>query len=139
MRVSDGCGWSKPGTLPTGNDFLPDTDAQILLEVIAACPSDVTGSGSTAFMTGSCGGAAVTSRMSITLTNTVFLSVFHMYATMLVGTVARLVQNENGNCHVKTCAWHAGMNTANVNVTDGALSATRKAYGVTRAVETTDY
>ena len=28
-------------------------------------------------------------------------------------------------------------NTANVNVTDGALPATRKAYGVIRAVETT--
>ena len=39
MRASDGCGWSRPGTLPTGNDFLPDTDAQILLEMIAACPS----------------------------------------------------------------------------------------------------
>ena len=38
MRASDGRGWSRPGTLPTGNDFLPDTDAQILLEMIAACP-----------------------------------------------------------------------------------------------------
>ena len=39
MRASDGRGWSRPGTLPAGNDFLPDTDAQILLEMIAACPS----------------------------------------------------------------------------------------------------
>ena len=38
MRASDGRGWSKPGTLPTGNDFLPDTDTQILLKMIAACP-----------------------------------------------------------------------------------------------------
>ena len=39
MRASDGRGWSKPGTLPTGSDFLPDTDTQILLEMIAACTS----------------------------------------------------------------------------------------------------
>ena len=30
---------------------------------------------------------------------------------------------------MKTCTWHAGMNTANVNVADGVLSAMRKAYG----------
>ena len=67
----------------------------------------------------------------------VFLSVFHRYATMLVGTVARYPRNKNESCHRKTCTWHAGTNTANVNVTDGVLSATRKAYGVVRAVETT--
>ena len=39
MRVSDGRGWSRPGILPTDNDFLPDTDTQILLEMITACPS----------------------------------------------------------------------------------------------------
>ena len=38
MRISNGRGWSKSGTLPTGNDFLPDTDTQILLKMIAACP-----------------------------------------------------------------------------------------------------
>ena len=38
MRISNGRGWSKSGTLPTGNDFLPDTNTQILLEMIAACP-----------------------------------------------------------------------------------------------------
>ena len=38
---------------------------------------------------------------------------------------------------MKICIRHAGTNTANVNVTDGVLSATRKAYGVIRAVETT--
>ena len=56
---------------------------------------------------------------------------------MLVGTVTRYARNKNESCHVKTCTWHAGTNTANVNVTDGVLSATRKAYGVIRAVETT--
>ena len=59
----------------------------------------------------------------------VFLSVFHRYATMLVGTVARYPRNKNESCHRKTCTWHVGTNTANVNVTDGVLSATRKAYG----------
>ena len=39
MRASDGRGWSRPGTLPTGNDFLPDTDTPALLKMIAACPS----------------------------------------------------------------------------------------------------
>ena len=39
MRASDGRGWSRPGTLPTGNDFLLDTNTQILLKMIAACPS----------------------------------------------------------------------------------------------------
>ena len=39
MRASNGRGWSGPGTLPTGNDFLPDTDTQILLKMIEACPS----------------------------------------------------------------------------------------------------
>ena len=38
---------------------------------------------------------------------------------------------------MKTCTWHAGTNAVNANVTDGVLSATRKAYGVIRAVETT--
>ena len=38
MRISNGRGWSKSGTLPTGNDFLPDTNTQILLKMIAACP-----------------------------------------------------------------------------------------------------
>ena len=38
MRISNGRGWSKSGTLPTGSDFLPDTDTQILLKMIAACP-----------------------------------------------------------------------------------------------------
>ena len=37
MRASDGRGWSGPGTLPMGSDFLPDTDTQILLEMIVAC------------------------------------------------------------------------------------------------------
>ena len=39
MRASDGRGWSRPGTLPTGNDFLPDTNTHALREMIAACPS----------------------------------------------------------------------------------------------------
>ena len=56
---------------------------------------------------------------------------------MLVGTVARLAQNENGNCHVKICIRHAGTNTVNASVKADALSATRKAYGVIRAVGTT--
>ena len=38
MRASDGRGWSGPGTMPTGSDFLPDSNTQILLEMIAACP-----------------------------------------------------------------------------------------------------
>ena len=38
MRISNGRGWSKSGTLPTGNDFLPATNTQILLKMIAACP-----------------------------------------------------------------------------------------------------
>ena len=38
MRISNGRGWSKSGTLPTGNDFMPDTNTQILLEMIVACP-----------------------------------------------------------------------------------------------------
>ena len=52
-----------------------------------------------------------------------------MYAIMSVGTVARWVRNKNESYHVKTCIWHVETNTANVNVTDGVLSATRKAYG----------
>ena len=59
----------------------------------------------------------------------VFLSVFHRYATMLVGTVARYARNKNESCHRKTCTWHAGTNTANVNVTDGVSPAMREAYG----------
>ena len=35
---------------------------------------------------------------------------------------------------MKTYTWHAWTNTANVNVTDDVLSATRKAYGVICAV-----
>ena len=66
----------------------------------------------------------------------VFLSVFHRYATMLVGTVARYPRNKNESCHRKTCTWHVGTNTINAFVKTGALSATRKACGVIRAVET---
>ena len=89
-----------------------------------------------AYIADSSGAAATSSAPSI-LVITAFLSVFHMYATMLVGTVARLVQNENGNCHAKICTWYVGANTANVNVTGGVLSAMRKAYGVICAVEKT--
>ena len=42
MRTSNGRGWSRPGTLPTGNDFLPDTDTQDFQEMIAALPSGKT-------------------------------------------------------------------------------------------------
>ena len=39
MRTSNGRGWSRPGTMLTGNDFLPDTSTHALPEMIAACPS----------------------------------------------------------------------------------------------------
>ena len=53
-----------------------------------------------------------------------------MYATMLVGTVARYVLNEIGNCHAKICTWHAGMNTTNVSMRAGASYVTEKTFAV---------
>ena len=38
-------------------------------------------------------------------------------------------QKRKWRYHLKICTWYAGTNTANVNVTDGVLSATRKACG----------